>query len=249
MNTSRSTSSAGFRQIASSAFTLLELLVVISIIAVLAGILLPVAGSVMETARKTAAKNTVSQIVTAVKAFQTDYGVYPVVPGTAAANPPVDTTFDGTTNQNLFNILRATGVGSDVVASSPNTRRIPYFEGKDVKNVNVPKDGFIPLNAAAVTQTSGTGSANPGALVDPWGNGYYVRYDSGYTDAVKHPYSDGSTGADDPSGTTTGILRFGVIAWTYGKDSSVGKGVKPGLNGTTGTDPNYNYGDDIVSWQ
>ena len=126
------------------------------------------------------------------------------------ANPPVDTTYDGTNNQNLFAILRAT----DSATTSPNTRRIPYFEGKDVKNVKIPKDGFMPLTAAAVTQSSGSGSLNAGTLVDPWGNGYYVRYDSGYTDAVINPYSDDTSSANDAPGATTGILRFGVMGKT-----------------------------------
>ncbi len=217
---------------------------VISIIAVLAGILLPVTSSVMDNARKTEAKSTEVQIVTAVKNFQTDYGVYPN-PG--AVN--TDITYDGTTNQNLFNILRATGLGTDAVGATPNTRRIVYFEGKDAKNVKLPKSGFLPSTATAVTQTSGTGSINPGALVDPWGNGFYVRYDNGYTDAVVHPYSDGSTAANDAAGANTGIIRTGVIAWSYGKDSSLKKGSKPGNNGTVGTEPNWTYGDDVLSWQ
>ncbi len=51
---------------------------VISIIAVLAGLLLPVVSKVTENARKVSAKSTETQIVSAVNSFQTDYGQYPV---------------------------------------------------------------------------------------------------------------------------------------------------------------------------
>ena len=216
----------------SAAFTLLELLVVISIIAVLAGILLPVTSSVMDSARKTEAKSTVSQICTAVKSFQTDYGVYP-----NPDNLSRDVTWKSDTNDKLFAILRAT----DVATNSVNTRRVVYFEGKDAKNSNNPKSGFATVNKTnTVNKTSYT--VNVGALVDPWGAGYCVRCDSGYTDAVVHPYSNDADGANDAAGDT-GVIRSGVIAWSYGKD-----GVK-GNNGSAGASPNYTYGDDVVSWQ
>ena len=213
---------------AASAFTLIELLVVISIIALLAGILLPVTGAVMENARKTAAKSTESQIVTAIKSFQSDYGVYPSFDG---SGNQVDTTIGGTSsNANLFAVLRAT----DAAASSSNTRRISYFEGKDVKTPTKPKDGFATV---AGTGNNGTAVA-AGDLVDPWGNVYFVRYDSGYTDQVMNPYGGGTTDDGGGSYNSTTMLRTGIIAWSYGKDGKIGK------NGTAS-----NVYDDVLSWQ
>src|SRR5437868_1556168 len=60
------------------AFTLIELLVVITIIVILMGLLFPVFRGVQDQARKTQAKNDTAQIVTAVTAFYTDYGKYPL---------------------------------------------------------------------------------------------------------------------------------------------------------------------------
>src|SRR3982751_5930949 len=62
----------------SGAFTLIELLVVIVIISVLAGLAFPVFQSVQNSAKKTQAKNDLTQIVTAVNAFYTEYGKYPL---------------------------------------------------------------------------------------------------------------------------------------------------------------------------
>src|SRR5438105_1714763 len=67
------------------AFTLIELLVVIVIIAVLMGVAFPVFQSVQNQAKKTQAKNDLTQIVTAVNAFYTEYGKYPL-PSSAASD-------------------------------------------------------------------------------------------------------------------------------------------------------------------
>ena len=246
MNTSPLAQPATAKRFASAAFTLLELLVVISIIAVLAGILLPVTGAVMQNARKVSAKNTVTQIVSAIKSFQTDYGVYPPpAPGLATTPANGDTTYTGTNNNQLFAILRAT----DTATTSPNTRRGVYFEGKDVKNATKPTDGFA--TAAATTTISGNAfTVSAGTLVDPWGVGYMIRYDTGYDNAVMLPELEGNTpnsnsdsSASTAGGTATGVIRSGVIAWSYGKDAQAGNG------GNFGTAPSYTYGDDVVSWQ
>ena len=62
---------------ARAAFTLIELLVVITIIAILMGLLFPAFKGVQDQAKRTQAKNDVTQIVTAVNAFYTEYGQYP----------------------------------------------------------------------------------------------------------------------------------------------------------------------------
>ena len=62
----------------SQAFMLIELLVVIAIIVILIGLLFPAFRGVQDQAKKTQAKNDLTQIVTAVNAFYTEYGRYPV---------------------------------------------------------------------------------------------------------------------------------------------------------------------------
>lgn len=217
------------------AFTLLELLVVISIIAVLAGILLPTTSAVMESARKTSAKSTESQIVAAIKNFQSDYGVYPTLPSVPAADPSTDTTVGGgSTNSELFNLLRSV----DSAGASANTRRIVYFEGKDVKTPSKAKDGFVP---AGVTASGNNNvSLTAGDLVDPWGNRFFVRYDSGYSEQVNNPYATSTADDSGAAYNSSSMLRTTVIAWSYGKDGQQGK------NGSyTAT----SIGDDVLSWQ
>src|SRR5260370_20058427 len=92
------------------AFTLIEILVVMTLIAILVGIGVPAFTSVMEQARKTQAKNEEQQIVAAVNAFYTDYGKYPLV--------TADTTIKCTStpsNGDLFYSLRAVALGANAL--------------------------------------------------------------------------------------------------------------------------------------
>ncbi len=179
------------------AFTLIELLVVITIIAVLAGLLLPVGQKVLENSKKVSTKNTETQIVTAVNSYQAEYGQYPVT--FAAGATPADMTFGlDSTNSNhvLFDVLRATNnVADPNTGVLLNSRRIPYFESKNVRNVNSARDGFIPPNAGTVKGNPKLATPitlSAGDLVDSWGNMYIVRMDSGYTNAVLNPYAGGT---------------------------------------------------------
>src|ERR1043166_6908161 len=94
------------------AFTLIELLVVIAIIAILIGLLFPAFRGAQNQAKKVQVKNDLTQIVTAVNAFYTEYGRYPV--NTASNTNDAYFGTDGTipagatsygTNDALFNEL------------------------------------------------------------------------------------------------------------------------------------------------
>ncbi len=61
----------------STAFTLVELLVVISIIAILAGLSFPAVNGALDSAKKTHAKSNAVQIAAAVTAYEMEYGKLP----------------------------------------------------------------------------------------------------------------------------------------------------------------------------
>lgn len=68
-------------RISSRAFTLIELLIVIAIIGILMALLFPAVNGAIDAARKAQAKNDVTQIATAVVAYETEYGKLPDIGG------------------------------------------------------------------------------------------------------------------------------------------------------------------------
>jgi prepilin-type N-terminal cleavage/methylation domain-containing protein len=180
-----------------SAFTLIELLVVITIILILMGLLFPAFQGVQNQAKVTQAKNDLTQIVTAVNAYYTEYGKYPIT-GTS------DTTFGPggapTTNETLLNPLRA-------LEPTPtlNPKQIVFIAPPDVKDKSNPRSGI------------GTDTGSLGQYFDPWGKNYAIKIDGDYDNQIPNPYT---------SNAGSSALRIGVIAWTLGKDGLGGSGDK-----------------------
>jgi prepilin-type N-terminal cleavage/methylation domain-containing protein len=202
-------------------FTLIELLIVIAIIAILIGLLFPAFKGVQDQAKRTQAKNDLTQIVTAVNAFYTEYGRYP----TTATTDATATYGPASSNANsaVFSELRG-------VSSALNTRQIVFISPPDVKDPNAPRSGI----ARNTTTVNGI-SAGPGDYVDPWGTPYNLEMDADYTNQIEtnpYPDTDGSAGATP--------LRLGVISWSYGKDQT---------KGTKGGSSNFKGSDDVISWQ
>jgi prepilin-type N-terminal cleavage/methylation domain-containing protein len=107
------------------AFTLIELLVVMAIIAILIGLLFPAFRAVQDQAKRTQAKNDLTQIVNAVNAFYTDYGRYP---------PATDDVVIAD-NSTLFNVLRA-------MDPTNNPRQIVFISPPNVKDTTRPRSGI-----------------------------------------------------------------------------------------------------------
>ncbi len=205
------------------AFTLIELLVVIAIIIILAGLLFPAFSGVQEQARRTQAKNDLTQIVTAVNAFYTEYGKYPLVTADTIYGPA------GTPNNALFNELRATP------AQTQNPRLIVFISPPDVKDPANPRSGI----ATQATTINGI-SVAIGDFVDPWGTPYNVAIDGNYDNQIANPYPDGSAGGS-ATATPAYALSIGVIAWSFGKDQTIGT--------KTPASASFTNSDDVISWQ
>jgi prepilin-type N-terminal cleavage/methylation domain-containing protein len=198
------------------AFTLIELLVVIAIIIILAGLLFPAYQAVQNQAKRTQAKNDLTQIVTAVNAYYTEYGKYPLV--------TADTTYGtaGTPNNALFNVLRAIDTTND-------PRQIVFINPPYVKDPANPRSGI----ATQATTINGIAVAI-GDFVDPWGTPYKIMIDGNYDNSLANPYGNNNGAGPSP-------LPQGVIAWSYGKDQTLGTLTPPSSS--------FTNSDDVISWQ
>jgi prepilin-type N-terminal cleavage/methylation domain-containing protein len=175
------------------AFTLIELLVVITIMMVLLGLLFPAFQGVQNQAKKTQAKNDLSQIITAVNAFYTEYGKYPLPTG-ASGDAYTYGGPRGESSRGLFDALR----GLDATL---NPRQIVFLSPPDAKDQTNPKGGI---------------GRTDNQFYDPWGFAYSIRIDADYDNQVPNPHN-----ADTGAGPAQ--IRQGVIAWSSGKDGNLGK--------------------------
>jgi type II secretory pathway pseudopilin PulG len=208
-------------------FTMFEVLTVCVLIAILIGIGFPYYASVMETARKTQAKNEEQQIVTAVNAYYTDYGKYPIdtaVKGTGDAAYSTD-------NNALFDVLR--NVTGTTPGNTLNPRAIVYITP--------------PISK---TGTKGGVNSTTGIWYDPFGSAYNVAIDGNYNNIVVAPsYTDLATTYTTASNGDVGV-QAGVIVWSFGKNGALGGGpAAPGFSAEPGTANNFFNSGDAISWQ
>jgi prepilin-type N-terminal cleavage/methylation domain-containing protein len=141
-------------------FTLIEMLVVIAIIAILAGILLPVLASAKEKARVAQAKTEVRNFAAAIVAYQGDQSVYP----TSADDPNAKNAQDATYTTNATAVIILLDLDTP-----PNEghRRNPQKH--------------VYLNAKMVNNTSLPGiSRIDNIFRDPWGRPYIITLDLDY---------------------------------------------------------------------
>jgi prepilin-type N-terminal cleavage/methylation domain-containing protein len=205
-----------------SAFTLIELLVVMTLIAILVGIGVPAFTAIMESARKTNAKNEEQQIVAAVNAFYTDYGKYPIVTADATVS-----------NSDLFFSLRAVAQGANAL----NANGVPAVNPRSIVFIQPPvsKDQTNPRSGINTTTS---------VWYDPWGSPYNVMIDGNYDNSLANPY------ADQPGGQFlyNGVIAwcFGKNGALGGGPAAPGP---PAFTAEGGSVNNFSGSGDVISWQ
>ncbi len=177
-----------------SGFTLVELLTVIAIIAILAAMLLPVLARVKVAALKAKARMEVQGIVTAIHAYDQDYGRFPITmaeqtavgtsdfttglvanpqPRVTWPSPPLGYSYDN--NSNVVAILMDLTVYPN---GNPTANTNHVYNPKSVIYLTATMSGYDPTSNAQPLQ----GVDNSGIYRDPWGNPYIITMNTSYND-------------------------------------------------------------------
>ena len=230
------------------AFTLIELITVIAIIAILMALLFPAMSGARDSARRSKASTVVRSIVNASKNYANDYGKFPPVKAALVDGSSGGSSGGGSEtksnsyysygdtevakcqvdNDQLFDVLRA-------IAREPNAdhklnrRQQKYFEEAKANDVKNPREGFID------------GREFPedlqGQLVDPWGKQYCVILDADSDDVLG--LTSFFQDQKDP-------VRFSAVAFSLGKNQQIGG---KGYIGRLQKERSNEAPEDIVSWQ
>jgi len=152
-------------------FTLVELLVVITIIALLAGLLLPVIIGAIKRAEITKAKSEIAAVAAAVEQYQVEYSKYPGQTGSSSGDKRYVGGSANSFNAKLIGVLR--GTNYDATWSNPRGHV------------------FLSVEEKSIVSSNATGTAKVGELSDPWGNYYEVIADWNFDNKIDSPTADG----------------------------------------------------------
>jgi prepilin-type N-terminal cleavage/methylation domain-containing protein len=208
---------------ASAAFTLIELLTVIAIIGILAGLLLPAIARAKVQAQKKKAQLEVTQIAVAIQAYESDYSKFPVSSVgavnamSAASAVGEDFTYGGVFNQpngTTVNVavpgLTYTANNSEVMAVLLDVEHWPAAPANvftiNQGHVKNPKNNKY-LNAAMATDTNSPGVGPDGVYRDPWSDPYVITMDLNYDDKARDAFNRSSTVSADPGDTVNNPKR------------------------------------------
>jgi len=245
-------------------FTLVELLTVIAIIAILAGMLLPVLSRVRIAAQKKQALIEEQGIVTAIQKYDSDYGRFPVsaaVQAVASANAGNaalqngDFTYGGTGHDAVGNLTWTVGTlvggspinNSEVIAILMNFTTYPGTS-TPTSNTNGQKNPqqTIYLTAKMSGDTKSSGVGTDLVYRDPWGNPYIITIDLNYDELCEDSFyesamvsSNGFAGLFKASDGNY-AYRGKVMVWSSGPDGKIDTTV----NAISGANK-----DNVVSWQ
>jgi prepilin-type N-terminal cleavage/methylation domain-containing protein len=183
-----------------SAFTLIELLMVIAIIGILAGILIPTIGAVRKQANIAASKAQLSNYVNAIQMFKGEYSYFPFVTGGTDYEASINTigteTFITTLSGRDSKGVKPTS--SSDAALSGNRRMIGFYSFSESEYLAETTtaaivDRFDNDNIVIVIDGSGDGKVTPAPkATNIQGSGDIRTTVTAYTDT-------GTVETDDPT--------------------------------------------------
>jgi len=254
-------------------FTLVELLVVIAIIAILAAMTLTAVSGVSTSAKKMKAKLEAQSIATAIEAYDSAYGRFPVsaaAQNQAAANAKISPNLNGdfTYGGNFFlpdavtlNPVFSAGLqltNDEVIAVLMDFTNYPNgYYGINANHVKNPQ-GTKFLTAKMSGDTSSPGVGTDMVYRDPWGNPYVITMDLSYDDQCQDVFyclqnvsqmnnqsgHNGLVNSIDPNGNGNHFQFHGkVMVWSAGPPVAGKPVVDPSSAAIAGANKKH-----VVSW-
>lgn len=200
-------------------FTLVELLTVIAIIAVLAGIAIPAVGIAKQKAKQTQARVDINSIEMALSEYEKDRGTFRALPNFGSLP---DTNNDkrlvnpfGSRNANryydaIMEVLTFTPVAGSTVTSSTG-----LIQGSgNLVNFNTKRKQYLKPAKTIVADLQNNPNATPSEflILDPWGRRYNIAFDNNF-----NGYIDDANGFGGITQANTRI-NAKVMIFSYGSE-------------------------------
>ena len=158
-------------------FTLVELLTVIAVIAILAGIAIPVVVGMQSKGKETAARADMNAIKLALTQFKADYSIFPVAQPSPAADTLLKAAYKpGETGTN-------DGLIDNMISELTTFKAQPKDGGPDnaTMTYNSKRRKYLDAPAKPVTPVFAVSSLTSGFMkLDPWGRRYNIALDTDY---------------------------------------------------------------------
>ena len=183
-------------------YTIIEMLVVISILGVLIAMGAPAAIRMMSKQKSTVAKQEIQAIIQAFKAYEAEYGRLPFAT-TQTTDIVTSVASHAKNSMQLINELLDN-------SATDNSRQIKFLKWGDKFDKDADKDG-------------GSGEpdgAKPDNWLDPWGNPYIVMIDYDYNGLIEESAGDGGIDLDGDGTATEDAekLRGSIFVFSNGED-------------------------------
>src|ERR1041385_4300505 len=207
----------------SSAFTLVEILVAIAIIAILAGLLLPALAKSKDSAKKAQAKSEMANILGAIHNYEAEYGRMPVSPAAFNSTTPqcpdftCGTVMADSTSMDSTTVINVQKSGyhrrnPEVISILTDADRPPN------KNHALNPNHHSFLNAKVASGQNSAGIGTDGIYRDPWGHPYIITLDLNGDNQCQ----DGIYYRLEKGGNVD-LVRLPAMVWSRSEERRVGK--------------------------